>query len=303
MTDEIIEAVHVIEKRRESTARRSSPHSKMCSLAATRRDRARRATRRSSSTTRGLPRLLGRAAARHRGAPHRGGPRARDDELEALEAKNGERCTRHQRRRPRHRRSEIPPEQVKRADVTLHYSRRHRRAYREEGLPGANLRGRARDEYDEYVDRVTEVVTGIVQQAGDCNKDLVDLGKVEALLPRSEQADGERYEQGSRIKAVMTEARSGTKGPQAILSRRDPEPIRTLSSSRRPRSPTASSRSAASPGPGYRSKIAVEPHAEGVDPVGACVGPRGSRVRMVASEFRARRSTSSPGHGAGVLHR
>src|ERR687886_764336 len=58
--------------------------------------------------------------------------------------------------------------------------------------------------YDEYVDRVGEVVTGIVQQAGDRNNVLVDLGKVEALLPRSEQVDGERYEQGSRIKAVIT---------------------------------------------------------------------------------------------------
>src|SRR5919204_656706 len=56
----------------------------------------------------------------------------------------------------------------------------------------------------------------------------VELGKVEALLPRSEQVDGERYEQGSRIKAVITEVRSGTKGPQVILSRRDPELIRTL---------------------------------------------------------------------------
>src|SRR5256885_1476837 len=82
--------------------------------------------------------------------------------------------------------------------------------------------------YDEYIDRVTEVVTGIVQQAGDRNNVLVDLGKVEALLPRSEQVDGERYEQGSRIKAVITEVRSGTKGPQVILSRRDPELIKTL---------------------------------------------------------------------------
>src|ERR687892_507259 len=82
--------------------------------------------------------------------------------------------------------------------------------------------------YDEYVDRVSEVVTGIVQQAGDRNNVLVDLGKVEALLPRSEQVDGERYEQGSRIKAVITEVRSGTKGPQVILSRRDSELIKTL---------------------------------------------------------------------------
>ena len=74
--------------------------------------------------------------------------------------------------------------------------------------------------YEEYVDRQGEVVTGIVQQAGDRNNVLVDLGKVESLLPRSEQVDGERYEQGSRIKAVIIEVRSGTKGPQVILAAR-----------------------------------------------------------------------------------
>ena len=141
--------------------------------------------------------------------------------------------------------------------------------------------------YDEYVDRVTEVVTGIVQQAGDRNNVLVDLGKVEALLPRSEQVDGERYEQGSRIKAVITEVRSGTKGPQVILSRRDPELIRTLFELEVPEiaDGLVEIRGVARE-PGYRSKIAVESHAQGVDPVGACVGPRGSRVRMVVSELR-----------------
>src|SRR6201986_5455293 len=141
--------------------------------------------------------------------------------------------------------------------------------------------------YDEDIYRVTEVVTGIVQQAGDRNNVLVDLGRVEALLPRSEQVDGERYEQGSRIKAVITEVRSGTKGPQVILSRRDPELIKTLFELE---VPEIADGLAAVPGvarePGYRSKIAVESHAQGVDPVGACVGPRGSRVRMVVSELR-----------------
>ena len=130
-------------------------------------------------------------------------------------------------------------------------------------------------------------MTGIVQQAGDRNNVLVDLGKVEALLPRSEQVDGERYEQGSRIKAVITEVRSGTKGPQVILSRRDPELIRTLFELEVPEiaDGLVEIRGVARE-PGYRSKIAVESHAQGVDPVGACVGPRGSRVRMVVSELR-----------------
>ena len=141
--------------------------------------------------------------------------------------------------------------------------------------------------YEEYIDRVSEVVTGIVQQAGDRNNVLVDLGKVEALLPRSEQVDGERYEQGSRIKAVITEVRSGTKGPQVILSRRDPELIKTLFELEVPEiaDGLVVIRGVARE-PGYRSKIAVESHAQGVDPVGACVGPRGSRVRMVVSELR-----------------
>jgi N utilization substance protein A len=141
--------------------------------------------------------------------------------------------------------------------------------------------------YDEYKDRQGEVVTGIVQQAGDRNNVLVDLGKVEALLPRSEQVDGERYEQGSRIKAVITEVRSGTKGPQVILSRRDPELIKTLFELEVPEiaDGLVDIRGVARE-PGYRSKIAVESHAQGVDPVGACVGPRGSRVRMVVSELR-----------------
>jgi N utilization substance protein A len=141
--------------------------------------------------------------------------------------------------------------------------------------------------YEEYIDRVSEVVTGIVQQAGDRNNVLVDLGKVEALLPRSEQVDGERYEQGSRIKAVITEVRSGTKGPQVILSRRDPELIKTLFELEVPEiADGLVDIKGVAREPGYRSKIAVESHAQGVDPVGACVGPRGSRVRMVVSELR-----------------
>jgi N utilization substance protein A len=149
--------------------------------------------------------------------------------------------------------------------------------------------------YDEYVDRVGEVVTGIVQQAGDRHNVLVDLGRVEALLPRSEQVDGERYEQGGRIKAVITEVRSGTKGPQVILSRRDPELIRTLFELEVPEvaDGLVEIRGVARE-PGYRSKIAVQSHAQGVDPVGACVGPRGSRVRMVVSELRGETTVIVP---------
>src|ERR671935_87115 len=183
--------------------------------------------------------------------------------------------------------SQVPEHQIKREDVTPHDFGRIAAQTAKQVILQRIREAEREMMYDEYVDRVTEVVTGIVQQAGDRNNVLVDLGKVEALLPRSEQVDGERYEQGSRIKAVITEVRSGTKGPQVILSRRDPELIKTLFELEVPEiaDGLVEIRGVARE-PGYRSKIAVESHAQGVDPVGACVGPRGSRVRMVVSELR-----------------
>src|SRR6266516_307417 len=183
--------------------------------------------------------------------------------------------------------SDIPEDQIRREDVTPEGFGRIAAQTAKQVILQRIREEERRMMYDEYIDRVGEVVTGIVQQAGDRNNVLVDLGKVEALLPRSEQVDGERYEQGSRIKAVITEVRSGTKGPQVILSRRDPELIKTLFELEVPEIADGLVEiRAVAREPGYRSKIAVESHAQGVDPVGACVGPRGSRVRMVVSELR-----------------
>src|SRR5687767_12406429 len=141
--------------------------------------------------------------------------------------------------------------------------------------------------FEEYQDRVTELITGIVQQT-DSRYTLVQLReRVEALLPKSEQVEGERYDHGQRIKAVIKEVSSSTRGPSIIVSRRDPELIKKLFELEVPEIAdglveiTNVARE-----PGYRSKIAVVSHADGVDPVGACVGPRGSRVRMVVSELR-----------------
>jgi transcription termination/antitermination protein NusA len=210
------------------------------------------------------------------------------EELERIEAENGERS---------HTLlsdddldidwSDVPENQVKREDVTPENFGRIAAQTAKQVILQRIREAERMMMYDEYKDRESEVVTGIVQQAGDRNNVLVDLGKVEALLPRSEQVDGERYEQGSRIKAVITEVRSGTKGPQVILSRRDPELIKTLFELEVPEiaDGLVEIRGVARE-PGYRSKIAVESHAQGVDPVGACVGPRGSRVRMVVSELR-----------------
>jgi N utilization substance protein A len=183
--------------------------------------------------------------------------------------------------------SDVPENQIKRADVTPENFGRIAAQTAKQVITQRIREAERQMMYEEYIDRVSEVVTGIVQQAGDRNNVLVDLGKVEALLPRSEQVDGERYEQGSRIKAVITEVRSGTKGPQVIVSRRDPELIKTLFELEVPEiaDGLVEIRGVARE-PGYRSKIAVESHAQGVDPVGACVGPRGSRVRMVVSELR-----------------
>src|SRR5256884_2439911 len=141
--------------------------------------------------------------------------------------------------------------------------------------------------YEEYRDRVGELITGIVQQS-DSRYTLVQLReRVEALLPKSEQVDGERYDHSQRIKAVIKEVSPATKGPAIIVSRRDPELIKKLFELEVPEiaDGLVEIRGVARE-PGYRSKIAVESHAQGVDPVGACVGPRGSRVRMVVSELR-----------------
>src|SRR6058998_2636808 len=183
--------------------------------------------------------------------------------------------------------SQVPEDLIKREDVTPENFGRIAAQTAKQVILQRIREAEREMMYEEYVDRVGEVVTGIVQQAGDRNNVLVDLGKVEALLPRSEQVDGERYEQGSRIKAVITEVRSGTKGPQVILSRRDPELMRTLFELEVPEIADGLIEiRAVAREPGYRSKIAVESHTQGVDPVGACVGPRGSRVRMVVSELR-----------------
>jgi len=141
--------------------------------------------------------------------------------------------------------------------------------------------------FDEYQDRVGELITGIIQQS-DNRYTLVQLReRVEALLPRSEQVWNERYDHGMRVKAVITDVSAEGKGPSIVVSRRHPELIRKLFALEVPEIADKLVEIVnVAREPGYRSKIAVISHADGVDPVGACVGPRGSRVRMVVSELR-----------------
>jgi len=125
-------------------------------------------------------------------------------------------------------------------------------------------------------------------QQSDSRYTLVQLReRVEALLPKSEQVEGERYDHSQRIKAVIKEVSPSSKGPAIIVSRRDPELIKKLFELEVPEIADGLVEIAnVAREPGYRSKIAVISHTDGVDPVGACVGPRGSRVRMVVSELR-----------------
>jgi N utilization substance protein A len=141
--------------------------------------------------------------------------------------------------------------------------------------------------FEEYKDRVGELVTGIIQQS-DNRYTLVQLReRVEALLPRSEQVYNERYDHGMRVKAVITDVSADTKGPSIVVSRRNPELIKKLFELEVPEiADKLVEITDVAREPGWRSKIAVVSHADGVDPVGACVGPRGSRVRMVVSELR-----------------
>ncbi|HEV2076184.1 MAG TPA: transcription termination factor NusA [Thermoleophilaceae bacterium] len=141
--------------------------------------------------------------------------------------------------------------------------------------------------FNEYQDRVGELITGIIQQS-DSRYTLVQLReRVEALLPKSEQVFNERYDHGARVKAIITDVSNEMKGPSIVVSRRSPELIRALFELEVPEiaDGLVEIQNVARE-PGYRSKIAVVSHASGVDPVGACVGPRGSRVRMVVSELR-----------------
>ncbi len=140
--------------------------------------------------------------------------------------------------------------------------------------------------YEEFAGREGDVVTGIVQQQ-ERRYTLLDLGKVEALLPQGEQVPSEPLRHGERLKAFITEVRRGTKGPQIVVSRTHPGLLKALFALEVPEIDEGIVEiMAVAREPGHRSKIAVASNEPAVDPVGACVGPKGSRVRMVVNELR-----------------
>ncbi|MDP9242629.1 MAG: transcription termination factor NusA [Actinomycetota bacterium] len=140
--------------------------------------------------------------------------------------------------------------------------------------------------YEEFAGREGDIVTGIVQQQ-ERRYTLLDLGKVEALLPQAEQVPSEPYRHGERLQAYITEVRKGTKGPQIVVSRSHPGLLRKLFEIEVPEIAEGIVEvKAVAREPGHRSKIAVASREPGVDPVGACVGPKGSRVRNVVTQLR-----------------
>jgi N utilization substance protein A len=140
--------------------------------------------------------------------------------------------------------------------------------------------------YEEYAGREGDIVTGIIQQS-DSRYTLLDLGRVEALLPQAEQVPHERPQGNSRLKAYIVEVRKTAKGPQIVVSRTHPGLIKRLFELEVPEIADGIVEiRACAREPGHRTKIAVWSNDHNVDPVGACVGARGARVRMVVNELR-----------------
>jgi N utilization substance protein A len=140
--------------------------------------------------------------------------------------------------------------------------------------------------YNEYADRVGEILNGTVKrfERGDI---IVDLGRTEAIVPRSEQSRHERYSQGERIRAVIVDVHTQPKGPQIVLSRTDPRLLTKLFEMEVPEiyDGTVVIKNAVR-APGERAKVAVISRERDVDPVGACVGMKGSRVQSIIRELR-----------------
>lgn len=140
--------------------------------------------------------------------------------------------------------------------------------------------------YDGFIDRKGEIINGIVQRV-DRGDILVNLGQTEALLPAREQIPRESYRRGDRIRASIMKVLQDSRGPQVVLSRTHPQFLISLFRSEVPEIAEGTvTIEAAAREPGIRAKIAVASQDSGVDPVGACVGMKGSRVQAVVQELR-----------------
>jgi N utilization substance protein A len=140
--------------------------------------------------------------------------------------------------------------------------------------------------FGEFSEREGDIVSGTIQQGRDPSDVMVDLGRLEALLPVAERVPEERYQHGARIKCLVVSVRKGPRGPQVVVSRTHPNLVKRLFALEAPEVADGTveivtvAREA-----GHRSKIAVRSHVEGVNAKGSCIGPMGSRVRNVMNEL------------------
>ena len=140
--------------------------------------------------------------------------------------------------------------------------------------------------FGEFSGREGDIVSGVIQQGRNPDDVMVDLGKLEALLPVSERVPGESYEHGTRIKCLVVSVRKGMRGPQVTLSRSHPNLVKKLFALEVPEIADGSVEIAGiAREAGHRTKIAVAPRAQGVNAKGACIGPMGQRVRNVMAEL------------------
>ncbi len=140
--------------------------------------------------------------------------------------------------------------------------------------------------FGEFSGKEGDIVSGIIQQGRNPGDVMVDLGKIEALLPPGERVPGEDYSHGTRIKCVVVSVRKGMRGPQITLSRTHPNLVKKLFALEVPEIADGTVQIAAiAREAGHRSKIAVHTKAAGVNAKGSCIGPMGQRVRNVMAEL------------------
>jgi N utilization substance protein A len=140
--------------------------------------------------------------------------------------------------------------------------------------------------FGEFASREGELVAGVIQQGKDPRVVLVDLGRIEAILPHNEQVPGEEYNHGERIRCYVVQVKKGHKGPSVTLSRTHPNLVKKLFALEVPEIADGTVEIAAiAREAGHRTKIAVRSRKNGVNAKGACIGPMGSRVRNVMAEL------------------
>ena len=140
--------------------------------------------------------------------------------------------------------------------------------------------------FGEFSGKEGDIISGVIQQGRNPDDVMVDLGKLEAILPLGERVPGESYEHGERIKCMVVSVRKGMRGPQITLSRTHPNLVKKLFALEVPEIADGTVEIAAiAREAGHRTKLAVRTHVPGVNAKGSCIGPMGQRVRAVMSEL------------------